>query len=242
MNWIELILMAILSSIGALGGAALIALLPSKLRQKLMPIFLSYAAGAMLAAALLGMIPRAISNLPNSQGGLFVLLGLLFFYLLERLSLWHHCHDVGCKLKRSSGKLLLIGDSFHNFVDGVVIAAAYLQSPQLGWAAAIAVIAHEIPQEIGDYAVLIESGFDKWQSLRLNFYSALSTLPGAIFGYWFLPNVQSLIPYFLAFSGASFLYIALGDLLPKLQTEKYRLYISLLSLFAGIATIAMFHV
>ena len=179
MNFLELILMTILSSVGALGGAALIALFPSKFRQKLIPIFLSYAVGTMLSAALLGMIPRAIRSLPNSHGGFFVLLGLLFFYFLERLSLWLHCHDVGCKLKRSSGKLLLIGDGFHNFVDGIVIAAAYLQSPQLGWAAAIAVIAHEIPQEMGDYAILLESGFNRWQSLRLNIYSALSTIPGA---------------------------------------------------------------
>jgi zinc and cadmium transporter len=198
---------------------------------------LAYSAGTMLAAALLGMIPRALASLPGMRGGLAVLAGLLFFLLLERLLLWHHCHDAGCQVRRTSGRLLLVGDAFHNFVDGVVIAAAYLVSPTLGWATTLAVVAHEVPQEMGDYAVLLDSGAGRWSALGWNLVSALATLPGAILGYLLLPQAQALIPYMLAFSAASFLYIALGDLVPRLHQRVTRSWLTLLLILLGMLTI-----
>lgn len=234
---IDLVLMASLGSVGAMAGAAGVAISPQSWRERLLPLLLAYSAGTMLAAALLGMIPRALASLPGMRGGLAVLAGLLFFFLLERLLLWHHCHDPGCQVRRTSGRLLLVGDAFHNFVDGVVIAAAYLVSPALGWATTLAVVAHEVPQEMGDYAVLLDSGVGRWPALGWNLVSALATLPGAILGYLLLAQVQALIPYMLAFSAASFLYIALGDLVPRLHQRVARSWLALLMLILGMLTI-----
>lgn len=233
------LIMASAGSVGAMGGALAIALSSAKWRERLLPLLLAYSAGTMLAAALLGMIPRAVKSLPDMHGGLSVLAGLLLFFVLERLLLWHHCHESGCQVRRNGGRLLLVGDAFHNFVDGIVIAAAFLTSPELGWAATLAVIAHEVPQEMGDYAVLVQSGMGRWQALSWNLLSALATLPGALLGYLVLAQAQALVPYLLAFSGASFLYIALGDLLPRLHRENSRSTLALLMLVLGVLTIVL---
>lgn len=232
--------LASMGSIGAMGGALTIAVSPARWRERMLPWLLAYSAGTMLAAALLGMIPRAMRSLPNAQGGALVLVGLLGLFMLERLLLWHHCHDDSCAVRRSSGRLLLVGDALHNAVDGVVIAAAFLTSPALGWATTLAVIAHEVPQEMGDYAVLVESGLGRWQALGWNLLSALATLPGAALGYALLSQAQAAVPYLLALSGASFLYIALGDLLPRLhQRSRGHGLTTLLPMALGMLTIAL---
>ncbi len=231
--------MAVLGSVGAMLGAVLIALAPERWRAPALPLLLAYSAGTMLAAALLGMIPKAVTSLPPMHAGLAVLAGLLFFFGLERLLVWHHCHDQSCHVRQSTGRMLLVGDAFHNFVDGIVIAAAFLTAPEMGWAATLAVIAHEVPQEMGDYAVLLESGMGRWQALGWNLVSALATLPGAWLGYAMLSEVKSWVPYLLAMSAASFLYIALGDLLPSLHKRKQHSVLSMLMLVLGIATIVL---
>lgn len=191
-------------------GAVAIALAPARWRAPVLPLLLAYSAGTMLAAALLGMLPKAMNSLPPMHGGATVLLGLLAFFALERWLMWHHCHEPTCHVRQSTGKLLLVGDAFHNFVDGVLIAAAFLTGPEWGWAATLAVIAHEVPQEMGDYAVLLESGMGRWQALSWNLLSALSTLPGALLGYWMLSDIKAWVPYLLAISGASFFVHRLG--------------------------------
>jgi zinc and cadmium transporter len=239
MSMTTLLAMASIGSVGAMAGAMGIAVAAARWRERLLPLLLAYSAGTMLAAALLGMLPRALRSLPDMQGGLMVLAGLLFLFALERLLLWHHCHDSGCQVHRASGRLLLVGDAFHNFVDGIVIAAAFRTSPELGWAATLAVVAHEVPQEMGDYAVLLDSGMGRWQALGWNLLSALATLPGAVLGYLLLSQAQTLTPYLLALSGASFLYIALGDLMPRLHLQQGRSWLALLMLVLGMATILM---
>lgn len=234
-----LLWMAILGSAGAMLGAVAIALAPARWRAPVLPLLLAYSAGTMLAAALLGMLPKAMNSLPPMHGGATVLLGLLAFFALERWLMWHHCHEPTCHVRQSTGKLLLVGDAFHNFVDGVLIAAAFLTGPEWGWAATLAVIAHEVPQEMGDYAVLLESGMGRWQALSWNLLSALSTLPGALLGYWMLSDIKACVPYLLAVSGASFLYIALGDLLPSLHKRQQHSLLSLLMLLLGILTIVL---
>lgn len=229
-----------LGSVGAMGGAVAIAATSARWRERLLPLLLAYSAGTMLAAALLGMIPRAVKSLPGMHAGLTVLAGLLLFYAIERLSIWHHCHEGGCTQRQQRGRLILVGDSFHNFVDGVVIAGAYLTSPELGYAATLAVIAHEIPQEMGDFAVLVASGLSRWQALGWNLVSALATLPGALLGYYMFAGAQVLVPYALALSAASFLYIALGDLLPRLHENADKGQRGLLPmLLLGVGTIML---
>lgn len=219
MSLIAVLGLAGAGSVGAMAGAVAIAASPANWRARLQPLLLAYSAGTLLAAALLGMLPQAFGALPGPQAGMTVLVGLIVLYAIERGSAWHHCHDGSCVVRRGRGRLILVGDAFHNFVDGVLIAAAFHTSPALGVSTTLAVIAHEIPQEMGDYAVLLSTGLSRRQALGWNLFSALATLPGAVMGYLLLADARALIPHALALSAASFLYIALGDLLPRLHDQ-----------------------
>lgn len=232
---------SILGSIGAIAGAALLLALPAVIRGKLVLYLISYATGTLLAAAFLGMMPAALQQATAREVLTTVLAGIVLFFILEKLVLWRHCHDSECQVHGQAAPLIVIGDAFHNFVDGVVIAAAFLTSFPLGAATAIAVIAHEVPQEIGDFAILLESGYSKSRALLLNTLSAITTLPGAVLAYFWLAETRELVPYVLALSAASFIYIATADLVPNLH-RKVALTDSVKQvalLLAGIATIAV---
>ena len=137
--------------------------------------------------------------------------------MLEKLVIWRHCHDGECEIHGAAGPLILFGDAFHNFVDGIVIAAAFLVSIPLGAATALAVIAHEVPQEVGDFAILLDSGYSRQKAFVYNLLSSSVTLPAAIIAYFSLKAIQAVIPYILALSAASFIYIAMADLIPELH-------------------------
>ena len=200
--------------------------------------------GTLLGAAFLGMIPAGLERAPASHVLTGVLAGIVLFFLLEKLVLWRHCHEIDCESHGQAAPLILIGDAFHNFVDGVVIAAAFLTSVPLGVATAVAVIAHEIPQEIGDFAILLESGYSRTKALLFNTLSSITTLPGAVLAYLWLAEAQSIVPYVLALSAASFIYIATADLVPNLH-RKFRVSDSAIQvalLLAGIITIALLNI
>ena len=240
--WI--IFFSVLGSIGAVAGAGLMLTLPVMLRGRLLPYLISYATGTLLGAAFLGMIPAALEEAPAREILAGVLGGMVLFFILEKLVIWRHCHDSDCEVHGQAAPLVLVGDAFHNFVDGVVIAAAFLISIPLGIATAIAVIAHEVPQEIGDFAILLESGYSRTKALVLNTLSAATTLPGAMLTYFWLENTRALVPYILALSAASFIYIATADLVPNLHRRvllKDAVHQIVLMLL-GIGTIALLHV
>ncbi len=209
---------ALLGSVGAIAGAATFLSLPKRTRERLVPFVLSYATGTLLGASLLGLLPRAIE-----QGGLVsslstLLAGLIAFFVLERLLIWRHCHQEGpCEIHGAPGQLILLGDALHNFIDGIVITAAFLSSVPLGIATGIAVFAHELPQELGDFAVLLDSEFSREQALKWNLISGSVTIPGALLAYIALEQAHGLIGPILALSAASFLYIGLADLIPGLH-------------------------
>ncbi|HQU31023.1 MAG: ZIP family metal transporter [Planctomycetia bacterium] len=240
--WI--IIFSLLGSVGSVSGAALILVFPEGVRRILSPCLVSYAAGTLLGAAFLGMIPHALEySQPRSILSL-VLAGIIIFFLLEKLVIWRHCHVEGCEVHNSAGPLILVGDAFHNFVDGAVITAAFLTSFPLGVATALAVIAHEIPQEIGDFVILLESGYSRHKAFFYNILSSITTLPGAVIAYFFLKSMEAVVPYILAFSAASFIYIATADLIPKLN-QKIGIQASIrqfILLLAGVGTIILFHV
>jgi zinc and cadmium transporter len=213
--WI--LVFSLLGSIGAVAGAGLMLALPVMIRGRLLPYLISYATGTLLGAAFLGMIPAALEQAPTREILAAVLAGMVLFFTLEKLVLWRHCHDSECRVHSQAAPLILVGDAFHNFVDGVVIAAAFLISIPLGIATSIAVIAHEVPQEIGDFAILLESGYSRTKALVLNTLSAATTLPGAMLAYFWLEDTRTLVPYILALSAASFIYIATADLVPNLH-------------------------
>jgi len=241
LTWI--VLFSVLGSIGAIFGAACILLFPDGVRRVLIPGLVSYAAGALLGAAFLGMIPNSLQHAPAFNISSTVLAGLVLFFVLEKLLIWHHCHDAACTANTRPAPLILIGDAFHNFADGVVIAAAFLTSVPLGMATALAVVAHEIPQELGDFAILLDNGYSSRKALFWNTLSASATLLGAIGAYIWLDEAEAAVPYILALSAASFIYIALADLMPKLHQhagtmESLRQFALLAT---GIGTIALLH-
>lgn len=189
----------------------------------------SYAIGAMLGAVFLDILPEAIKLTPNvaTLSGT-VLIGILLFFILEKLVLWRHCHHEHCEgheLLASesnhdhgrSGLMIMVGDTFHNFVDGVIIAAAFLTDWHLGVVTAMAIIAHEIPQEVGDFAILLHSGYSKTRAFRMNLISSFASVAGGVLGYFILQTMQSWIPSLLALAAASMIYVAVADLIPGLH-------------------------
>ena len=189
----------------------------------------SYAIGALLGAVFLNILPEAISLAPNVAilSGT-VLFGILLFFILEKLVLWRHCHHEHCEAHLSidaehgadhgrSGMMIIIGDTFHNFVDGIIIAAAFLTDLHLGVVTALAIIAHEIPQEVGDFAILLHSGYSKLRAFQLNLISSFASVAGGILGYFALQTMQSWIPSLLALAAASMIYVAVADLIPGLH-------------------------
>lgn len=210
------------------------------------PRMVSFAVGCMLAAAMLDLLPSAIeAGLSVGAAGGVVLVGLMLFFLLEKLALWRHEHvrREGGHTVKPAGPMILIGDGVHNFVDGILLAAAFLQDVWLGIATAIAVIAHEIPQEIGDFMVLLDSGYNRPRALLLNLICSLMAVAGGILGYYVLQDAQAAIPYALALAAASFIYIAMADLMPELHRDRGMaaapLQIALMA--AGIGSVAVGH-
>jgi zinc and cadmium transporter len=240
LTWI--IVFSALGSVGAIAGAALLLLFRESTRKTFLPCLLSYAIGTLLGAAFLGMIPNALQQNTALAISGTVLAGIVIFFILEKLIIWRHCHDSECEVHGAAGPLILIGDAFHNFVDGFVIAAAFLTSVPLGIVASLAVIAHEIPQEVGDFAILLENGYSRTRALALNLLSSLTTLPGAVIAYFFLGATREAVPFILALSAASFIYIAIADLVPSLhrQTGLKPALTQLALVLAGIGTIAVF--
>lgn len=209
-----IVLFTLLGSVCSVGAAGLLLLFKEAKLRSITGMLIPYAIGTLLGAAFFGMIPHALEHLPSASVLPVVLVGILIFYLLEKIALWRHCHEQPCPFHTRAGSMILIGDAIHNFVDGVAIAVAFTASIPVGVATAVAVIAHEVPQEVGDFAILLESGYSRPRALGYNLLSSLASLPGAVATYYLLPFVQALVPYLLSLSAASFLYIALADLVP----------------------------
>ena len=209
-----------LSLVGGLGGllvASGVLLVNDSARARLIPWLVSYAVGALLGVSTLAILPSALEQLPATRVLGTLLLGILLFFLLEKLVLWRHCHTHDCEVHDGAVFPVLVGDAFHNFVDGAVVAAAVLTSVPLGISTALAVAAHEIPQEVGDFAILLHAGYSRRRALMLNVLSAGASGLGAIAACISFDLVPRMLPYFLALAAASFLYVAMADLIPGLH-------------------------
>ncbi|MFA5171246.1 MAG: ZIP family metal transporter [Sulfuriferula sp.] len=213
----------------------------------------SYAIGALLGAVFLEILPHAIEVSGDARATTTtVLIGIFGFFVLEKLVLWRHCHHDSCENHGvvhqhtghdhgRSGLMILVGDTFHNFVDGVLIAAAFMADVQLGIVTALAIIAHEIPQEVGDFLILLHSGYTKARALAFNLLSSAATLIGGLLAYFALQSMQNLIPIFLGLAAASMIYVAVADLIPGLH-KRVGLAATLeqaLLIAAGVTTIAV---
>ena len=250
---------------GVLSTAAAAATLG--LRSTWIPRFVSFAVGALLGAVFLELLPDALERGQAQPVMLTVLIGLLAFFLLEKLVLWRHAHghDEHSDLEEEtehdhalhseghgghgrpdggrSGLMILIGNSVHSFCDGIVIAAAFIADPAIGVATTLAIVAHAVPQQVGDFAVLLHSGFTRPKAFAYNITTGAATLVGALAAYVALADMQQVLSYVLAIAGASLLYVAVADLIPSLhrrsepiETAKQMLWIGL-----GIANIATPH-
>ena len=244
LGWI--IVFSLLGGVLSVMAASIFLLINDNYQKKLLPHTVSFAIGALLGAALLALLPHALiinKNVDFHELGLTILIGLLAFFLLEKMVLWRHCHSSHCELhapsnknisgdvhshasehnhsdkKDASGSLIIIGDAVHNLVDGVLIAAAFMTDIDLGIVTALAVASHEIPQEIGDFAILLNNGYSRGRALFFNVLASMATLVGAVIAYYSLQSMQSALPYILAIAASSFIYIAVADLIPGLHKK-----------------------
>ncbi len=190
-------------------------------RAAWIPALVSFAVGTLLGASFLEVIPHAFEHGEPHAVALSILGGILVFFLLEKLLLWRHSHDHDEHSHTHdhgrSGALIVVGDTIHNFLDGILIAAAFLQSTQLGIITAIAIVAHEIPQEVGDFVILLNSGYSKTKAFVLNMLSSCATLVGGVLGYYSLQVIEGWTPVLLGIVGASMIYVAVADLIPGLH-------------------------
>lgn len=288
----------ILSSlIGGILSVSLAGLFALSLRATWVPMLVSYAIGAMLGAVFLEILPHAFNEANSVESiSATLLLGLLTFFVLEKLVIWRHCHGDHCEvhaihteencpethpnLKQPdnatkykaviakappiqpsilaihshshshahdsgrSGMMIMIGDTFHNFIDGILIAAAFMVDVKLGLVTALAIIAHEIPQEVGDFLILLHSGYSKKQALIFNLVSSLATMVGGLMAYYALQYVQSWIPIILGLAASSLLYVAVADLIPGLhkRTELKATLSQVLLISLGVGTIWLVHI
>jgi zinc and cadmium transporter len=234
--------LSVLGSCGGLLVASSLLLFDDALRKRLVPGLVSYAVGALLGVALLNLLPEALTFL--SPGAVFgtLLAGILVFFMLEKLVLLRHCHTDACQLHGATAPLVIISDAFHNFIDGAIICTAVLVSVPLGINTAIAVAAHEIPQEVGDVAILLGAGYSRRRTLLLNLVSGVSGLVGAIVAFGTIRVIPTIRPFVLAFSSASLLYVAMSDLIPDLHRGQIDAngFRQVVLIAAGIATIIVF--
>ncbi len=220
---------------GGLLSVLLAAVVAFRVQARLVPVLVSYAVGALLGAVFLDILPHLFEETADHAAtAALILFGLLGFFVLEKLLLWRHHHGpagegdpaegaahahshAGLHDGGRSGWMIIVGDSFHNFTDGVIIASAFLADTKLGVVTAAAIVAHEIPQEVGDFLVLLHSGFSKARALAWNALSSLASVAGALLGYFALASATEWVPRILAVAAAGMLYVAVADLIPGLQ-------------------------
>ncbi|HET9862247.1 MAG TPA: ZIP family metal transporter [Steroidobacteraceae bacterium] len=240
--WIILVTLA--SGVLSVLAAGLFLALPGRQREAVLPHLVSFATGALLGAALLALIPHAVLGAGSErvhEVGIALIAGIALFFVLEKFLLWRHCHDDHCDThtvgghqhhhehghdhaqvhddarRRASGSLVLVGDALHNVLDGVLIAAAFLTDVHLGLVTALAIMAHEIPQEVGNFAVLLHSGVSRRRALALNLLTSLTAVIGGVVGFFALETAFRMLPFALAVAAASLLYVAVADLIPGLH-------------------------
>jgi zinc and cadmium transporter len=223
-----------------------------RLLERILFALVSFAAGAMLGAAFLDLLPEAVEHAEAAGAGhesvfVFVLVGMLVFFIMETFLYWYHCHGDKCErhsltqgkshknhthVKMPFTYLNLVGDGVHNFLDGVIIATSYLVSVPLGMVTTLAVIFHEIPQEIGDFGILVYGGFSRMRALMYNFLSAATAIVGAVLAYYFATTVEHFTEWLVPFAAGGFIYIACVDLLPELhRTPQFKKALAQLAFF-----------
>ena len=241
----QITMACLLGGILSLGAAALIMF---GLPRRWIKFTVSFSIGLLLSMALLNLLPEALESGLEPRDAFTILLGgILCFFMLEKIALWHHINHSTenndehshATVAREGALAILIGDGFHNFIDGLLIAGAFLASPSLGWSTTLAIIAHEVPQEAGDFAVLLSSGWTRARALFWNIVSSLAAVAGGITGYYAFDDAHGWIPVILTIAASSFLYVAVADLMPRLRREHSSIGWNSVLLIAGIAVVVL---
>ncbi len=239
---IWIVLSTLVSGVLSVLAAGVFLALPGRQREAALPHMVSFATGALLGAALLALIPHAVIGAGSErvhEVGIALIAGIALFFVLEKFLLWRHCHDDHCDehtvsdhahdhghghahgnddaRRKASGSLVLVGDALHNVLDGVLIAAAFLTDVHLGVVTTVAIAAHEIPQEVGNFAVLLHSGMSRLRALFFNLLASLTAVIGGVIGFFALKTSLAVLPFAVAVAAASLLYIAVADLIPGLH-------------------------
>lgn len=205
----------LISIIAFIGIVTLI--LSKKSLEKILLVLVSLSAGALMGGAFLHLIPESVEKFGGNIF-IYILVGFVLFFLVEKILRWRHCHKQKCPI-HTFAYMNLLGDGVHNFIDGLIIAASFVVNIPLGITTTIAVALHEIPQEIGDFGVLVYGGFKKTKALMLNFMTALTAIVGGIVGYYVSGISQTFVMFLLPFAAGGFIYIAASDLIPEIRKE-----------------------
>ena len=229
-----------LVSLISLAGILTLAI-KDNLLHKILFCLIGFSAGALIGSAFLHILPECLENNKSSTVFSCLILGIIIFFLMERYLHWRHCHEEGSCKTHAFTYLNLVGDGFHNFIDGMVIAASFMVSLKLGLVTTLAIILHEIPQELGDFAVLIYGGFTKKKALLFNFASALMAMIGAVAGYFITDLTRNFSNFILPLTAGGFIYIAMSDLIPEVHREsnQKRATLAFIAFLLGIALMAL---
>lgn len=232
----SVILVSLISLIGALTIS-----IREDLLKKYVFVLVALAVGALLGDVFLHLLPEAYEEFENKNlVSIFIIVGILIFFILEKFLHWHH-HETDCKNPHPVGKMILFSDGIHNFIDGLIIGASYLVSIEIGIATTLAIIIHEIPQEIGDFGVLIHSGYTKAKALLYNFISALFSIVGVLFVFTISKYIENITMFLIPIASGGFVYIALSDLVPELQKSNKtgQSILQLVSIAVGVGSMAL---
>lgn len=232
----SVILVSLISLIGAFTIS-----IREDLLKKYVFVLVALAVGALLGDVFLHLLPEAYAEFENKNlVSIFIIVGILIFFIFEKFLHWHH-HDHDCKNPHPVGKMILFSDGMHNFIDGLIIGASYLVSIEIGIATTLAIILHEIPQEIGDFGVLIHSGYTKTKALLYNFISALFSIVGVLFVFTISKYIENITTFLIPIASGGFVYIALSDLVPELQksNKTSQSILQLVSIAVGVGSMAL---
>lgn len=215
-------------------------LLKEKLLNNILVLLIGFAAGGLIGGAFLHLLPESLVYSRNINIFIYIILGFIVFFILERYFYWRHCHNGICDIHAFT-YLNLIGDGIHNFSDGLVMGASFMVSIQFGVITTLVIIFHEIPQEIGDFGVLVYGGFNKLRALFFNFISAITCVLGTVAGFYLSRNIEKFLPFLLSFTAGGFIYIAACDLVPELhkQSDLKRSTLSVFTFLCGILFILL---
>lgn len=214
-------------------------LIKDKVLNKILDYFVALSIGALIGAAFLDLIPEALDRANYTLVFFYVIAGFIIFYIIEKVLHWRHCHEPKCERHSTFAYINLVGESVHNFIDGLIIAASFIINPAIGISSVLAIGLHEIPHEIGNFSVLLYAGFTKKKALFFNFITAATAVIGGFVGYFLFSTINNALVFLVPFAAGGFIYISASDLIPEIRKEEnfFKSFLHLIVMLIGILMI-----